>query len=272
MTGSASLVFLHATGTRQSYNFLGILSSLALPAVNSSSVVAIIIILESLSIPTGGTIGLIMAMEWLNFLGILSSLALPAVNSSSVVAIIIILESLSIPTGGTIGLIMAMEWLKQSVSSWPWSGSSKSTLRVEMSKFKTLGLIMAMEWLNFLGILSSLALPAVNSSSVVAIIIILESLSIPTGGTIGLIMAMEWLNRSHHGHGVAQVSPRFVLKCLKFKTVGLIMAMEWLHDRTRTSSNCLSHIMCVLTTWRLCRKDFPPASHSTDSEDTVASV
>ena len=46
---------------------------------------------------------------------------------------------------------------------------------------------------SLLGILSSLAIPAVNSSSVVAIIIILESMSVPTSGSVGLIMAMEWL-------------------------------------------------------------------------------
>ncbi|KAK3740458.1 hypothetical protein RRG08_000446 [Elysia crispata] len=77
--------------------------------------------------------------------------------------------------------------------------------------------------IGLLGILSSLAIPAVNSSSVVAIIIILESMSVPTSGSVGLIMAMEWLN-----------------------------------DRVRTTTNAMSHICCILTTWRLCKKSFTP--------------
>ncbi|GFR84876.1 amino acid transporter [Elysia marginata] len=75
----------------------------------------------------------------------------------------------------------------------------------------------------FLGILSSLAVPSVNSSSVVAIVIILESMGVPTTGAIGLIMAMEWLN-----------------------------------DRLRTTSNCLSHMACTLTTWSLCKDSLAP--------------
>ncbi|GFR88080.1 amino acid transporter, partial [Elysia marginata] len=93
--------------------------------------------------------------------------------------------------------------------------------------------------IGLLGILASLAIPAVNSSSVVAVVIILESMSVPTTGTVGLIMAMEWLN-----------------------------------DRVRTTSNAMSHITCVLTTWRLSKKSFlpVPTAASDEPEDKVSRV
>ncbi|KAK3740460.1 hypothetical protein RRG08_000447 [Elysia crispata] len=89
--------------------------------------------------------------------------------------------------------------------------------------------------IGMLGILSSLAVPAVNSASVVAIVIVLESMSVPTSGSVGLIMAMEWLN-----------------------------------DRVRTTSNCMSHITCVLTTWRLCQKGFTPVMAPAEAEEKVS--
>ncbi|CAG5128204.1 unnamed protein product, partial [Candidula unifasciata] len=65
--------------------------------------------------------------------------------------------------------------------------------------------------------MSSLAIPAVPSSSVVAILIILSSLGIST------------------------------------TSIGLVMAVEWLNDRVRTTTNVSSHMVAALVTWRFCR-------------------
>ncbi|KAK3740464.1 hypothetical protein RRG08_000451 [Elysia crispata] len=83
--------------------------------------------------------------------------------------------------------------------------------------------------IGILGLLASLALPSVNSASVVAIAIILDSLSVPSSGSLGLIMAMEWLN-----------------------------------DRIRATTNAMSHLMCVFTTWRFCKKGFLPVSDGSE--------
>ncbi|BFZ09357.1 hypothetical protein BsWGS_12396 [Bradybaena similaris] len=65
--------------------------------------------------------------------------------------------------------------------------------------------------------MSSLAIPAVPSSSIVAILIILGSMGIP----------------SH--------------------SIGLVMAVEWLNDRMRTTTNVVSHMVAALVTWKFCR-------------------
>lgn len=67
--------------------------------------------------------------------------------------------------------------------------------------------------------ISSLALPAVPSASIVAIIMVLSSLNIPV-------------------HAVA-----------------LLFAVEWFLDRIRTAANVLSHTCCAAVAQRYCRQD-----------------
>uniref|UniRef100_A0A8W8IG80 Amino acid transporter n=1 Tax=Magallana gigas TaxID=29159 RepID=A0A8W8IG80_MAGGI len=67
--------------------------------------------------------------------------------------------------------------------------------------------------------ISSLALPAVPSASIVAIIMVLTSLSIPV------------------------------------QAVSLLFAMEWFLDRIRTAANVLSHTCCAAIAQRYCGQD-----------------
>ncbi|XP_070179955.1 excitatory amino acid transporter 2-like isoform X2 [Littorina saxatilis] len=68
-----------------------------------------------------------------------------------------------------------------------------------------------------LAAMGSLAVPAVPSSSIVTILMILDSMEIaPTN-------------------------------------IGIIIALEWFSDRMRTMPNVISHILCAVLTWQFCK-------------------
>ncbi|XP_064596701.1 excitatory amino acid transporter 2-like [Liolophura sinensis] len=70
--------------------------------------------------------------------------------------------------------------------------------------------------------ISVMALPAIPSSSIVVIVIILETLNFPA------------------------------------EDVALLLAVEWYLDRMRSSSNGVSHVFCALFTYRWCKNSLPP--------------
>ncbi|BFZ09358.1 hypothetical protein BsWGS_12397 [Bradybaena similaris] len=78
--------------------------------------------------------------------------------------------------------------------------------------------------------MSSLALPAVPSSAIVAILIILGSMGIPT------------------------------------HSIGLVMAVEWFNDRIRTTTNVVSHNVAALVTWKFCRASLTQSVHEAEVE------
>uniref|UniRef100_A0A0B7A5S1 Amino acid transporter n=1 Tax=Arion vulgaris TaxID=1028688 RepID=A0A0B7A5S1_9EUPU len=90
--------------------------------------------------------------------------------------------------------------------------------------------------LGILSIMSSLAIPAVPSSSVVAVLVILGSLGLST------------------------------------HSIGLIMAVEWLNDRIRTTTNIVSHMVATLVTWRLCRDSLEKTSRTDHINDNIKDI
>ncbi|XP_025085147.1 excitatory amino acid transporter-like [Pomacea canaliculata] len=77
----------------------------------------------------------------------------------------------------------------------------------------------------------SLAIPSVPSAGLVAVLINLTALNVPT------------------------------------HAIGLLFATEWIIDRLRSASNMLSHAYCAMTTFVLCQSSLPPEDH--DAGDDV---
>ncbi|KAK7505533.1 hypothetical protein BaRGS_00003278 [Batillaria attramentaria] len=71
--------------------------------------------------------------------------------------------------------------------------------------------------LTLLAAVGSLAVPALPSASIVTVLMILDSTDIPPAN------------------------------------IGIIIALEWYSDRLRSGTNCFSHIVGSLITWRFCR-------------------